>query len=54
MLELHSIYHTHIQSDDTLILGISGGVDSMVLLDILSQHHPKDKLIVVHFDHGLR
>ena len=35
------------------IAAISGGVDSMVLLDILSQQ-PDLKLIVAHFDHGIR
>jgi len=35
------------------ILAVSGGVDSMVLLDLLSQR--KDvELIVAHFDHGIR
>jgi tRNA(Ile)-lysidine synthase len=35
------------------VLAVSGGVDSMVLLDILSK---KDgvQLIVAHFDHGIR
>lgn len=35
------------------VLAVSGGVDSMVLLDILRQN--KDlSLIVAHFDHGIR
>lgn len=35
------------------VLATSGGVDSMVLLDILRQR-PGVKLIVAHFDHGMR
>jgi tRNA(Ile)-lysidine synthase len=35
------------------ILAVSGGVDSMVLLDILRQK-PKLELVVAHFDHGVR
>lgn len=35
------------------IVAASGGVDSMVLLDLLRQK-PKLKLIVAHFDHGMR
>lgn len=35
------------------VLGVSGGVDSMVLLDIL-RSQPKVGLIVAHFNHGIR
>lgn len=37
----------------TYVVAVSGGVDSMVLLDVLAQK-PKVKLIVAHFDHGIR
>ena len=36
----------------TYIAAISGGVDSVVLLDMLSKG--KDKVIVAHVDHGIR
>lgn len=36
------------------ILAISGGVDSMVMLDLLAQKNPKSELIIAHFDHGAR
>ena len=35
------------------IVAVSGGVDSMVLLDLLSKQ-PGLELIVAHFDHGIR
>jgi tRNA(Ile)-lysidine synthetase-like protein len=35
------------------ILAVSGGVDSVVLLDLLS-HQPSLKLVVAHYDHGIR
>lgn len=35
------------------IIGVSGGVDSVVLLDILSKL-PKIKLVVAHVEHGIR
>ena len=35
------------------ILAVSGGVDSVVLLDMLSKR-PDLELIVAHFDHGIR
>lgn len=37
----------------TYIVAVSGGVDSVVLLDMLAQE-PSLKLIVAHFDHGIR
>lgn len=36
------------------ILAISGGVDSVVLLDMWAKKHAPDELIVCHFDHGIR
>lgn len=36
------------------VLAISGGVDSMVLLDFCMKKYPKDELKVAHFDHGTR
>jgi tRNA(Ile)-lysidine synthase len=35
------------------VVAVSGGVDSMVLLDLLRQK-PRLELIVAHFDHGIR
>lgn len=37
----------------TYVVAVSGGVDSMVLLDILRQQ-PDLKLVIAHFDHGIR
>ncbi len=37
----------------TYVVAVSGGVDSMTLLDLLCQK-PRLKLIVAHFDHGIR
>ncbi len=35
------------------VVAVSGGVDSMVLLDLLRQK-PDLHLIIAHFDHGIR
>lgn len=37
----------------TYVIGVSGGVDSVVLLDVLSRT-PGIELVVAHFDHGIR
>lgn len=29
-----------IAAEDTVVLGVSGGIDSMVLLDLVAQTHP--------------
>lgn len=37
----------------TYVVAVSGGVDSIALLDVL-RRDPKLKLVVAHFDHGIR
>lgn len=37
-----------------IILAVSGGVDSMVLLDIMAKKYSSDDIIVAHFNHGIR
>ena len=37
--------------DQNLLLMISGGVDSIVLLDVLTQTHPLEKIYVLHINH---
>ena len=36
------------------VVAVSGGVDSMVLLDLLLKSTKRYELIVAHFDHGIR
>lgn len=36
------------------ILAISGGIDSVVMLDFCCQIYPREELVVAHFDHGIR
>lgn len=36
------------------IVAVSGGVDSVVLLDMMAKQHSSDQLVVAHFDHGIR
>lgn len=50
----YDIFLKYIQKEAILIVAVSGGVDSMVLLDLVSKVHPKGKIIVAHFDHSLR
>lgn len=40
--------------EQPLVVAVSGGVDSMVLLHRLLEKMPKDKLIVVHVNHMMR
>ena len=44
----------HIQEKEPLIVACSGGVDSMSLLGLILQIHPKEKVVVAHFNHCLR
>ncbi len=36
------------------IVAVSGGVDSVVLLDKMAKEYAADQLVVAHFDHGIR
>lgn len=38
----------------TYVVAVSGGVDSVALLDILAKQPASSRLIVAHFDHGVR
>jgi tRNA(Ile)-lysidine synthase len=40
--------------DGPLVVAVSGGPDSLVLLDVLTRLYPAQRLIVAHLDHGLR
>jgi tRNA(Ile)-lysidine synthase len=39
---------------EKLIVGVSGGPDSLALIDVMTQLHPPDRLVVAHLDHQLR
>ena len=41
---------------DKIVVAVSGGLDSMVLLDLLfaSELNIRDRLVVAHFNHQLR
>ncbi len=51
---LHTILHQkcHLQPHSTILLGVSGGADSLCLMDVC--WHLGLKVHVVHFDHRLR
>ena len=36
------------------VLAVSGGVDSMVMLDLMRKKYPAEELVVATFDHGTR
>lgn len=44
----------HKMTEVKYIVAVSGGVDSVVLLDMLSQEQTGPGLLVAHFDHGIR
>lgn len=54
MKSFTTTFSEYVQPTDMLILAVSGGVDSMVLLNLVSSMHPREKIIVAHFDHALR
>ena len=43
-----------ISPDAKICVGVSGGVDSMVLLSLLAEAHTKENIIALHINHLLR
>ena len=54
-IRVEKILHEQIQQDENLVLGLSGGVDSVVLLSILTSLSIKLKfnLTALHINHGI-
>lgn len=51
---LSYIQRKNLQVDDTVVVGVSGGVDSMLLLHFFGTYFPNTKVVVAHVNHGLR
>lgn len=43
-----------ISQDEVLIIACSGGPDSMYLLSEIAKIHPKERIVVAHFNHAIR
>lgn len=54
MLAFSRIFPSTVHPNDVIVLAVSGGVDSMVLLDLVRKFHPSENIVVAHFDHSLR
>ena len=53
MIQL-SEFEKNIDLGSTIVVGVSGGLDSMVLLSLLLSSEKVKKIIVAHVDHGIR
>lgn len=49
-----TLQNSVLPKDATVVLGVSGGLDSMALCYALLQQRPDIKIIPAHIDHGLR
>ena len=54
MKETIAYLKSKLKENDTLVLGLSGGPDSMCLLDILEKLPIKTNIICAHINHGIR
>ncbi len=50
----HNLYHRCGYDGSGLVIGVSGGPDSMFLLHVLMQTEDRDKLHVLHVNHSIR
>ncbi|PML79547.1 tRNA lysidine(34) synthetase TilS [Enterovibrio norvegicus] len=51
-----NVLDAHLSSSRQVVLALSGGIDSRVLLDLLSTYrdvHPQHRYLVIHIHHGL-
>lgn len=49
-----SIKRAGLCSFEKMVVAVSGGVDSVVLLDLLAKIHPAENLLIAHVNHGMR
>ena len=54
MLDTINYLEKLLTDGDTIVLGLSGGPDSMCLLDILIKINKKIKIVVAHINHNIR
>lgn len=54
MLKLLSLLSQHLSSLEKIAVGVSGGCDSMALLYLLRQVHPKTHILAITINHELR
>jgi tRNA(Ile)-lysidine synthase len=52
--EVDNVLHMRKLPAGTYIIAVSGGVDSVVLLDMLTKSKGDTHIIVAHFNHGMR
>ena len=43
-----------LNDDDTIVIGLSGGPDSMCLLDIIKKLNKKITIVCAHINHNIR
>jgi tRNA(Ile)-lysidine synthetase, N-terminal domain/tRNA(Ile)-lysidine synthetase, C-terminal domain len=53
MEEVYTFFANNLKGEDYVVVGVSGGVDSMVLLSLL-KNKTKNKIICAHVHHNLR
>jgi len=49
-----SIKRAGLCSFEKIVVAVSGGVDSVALLDLLAKNHPHENLLIAHVHHGIR
>lgn len=54
MKETIAYLNSLIENDDTIVIGLSGGSDSMCLLDIIMKLSKKIKIVCAHINHNIR
>lgn len=52
--EVYDCLNEYIKDNDTIVVALSGGPDSMALTDLLLRLNKKINLIACHVNHGLR
>ena len=49
-----NLVHCGVKPGKTLVLGVSGGVDSVTMLDLFAKSELKFNIIIAHMNHGVR
>jgi tRNA(Ile)-lysidine synthase len=51
---LENLKHSHVETGQTIVLAVSGGIDSVTMLDLFAKSGLDLNFVIAHLNHGVR